>query len=283
MIALNRCHKLNFLHRDLKPQNILIKLNPQSGPNSKDSQLCPSASKICDCQPRPCQSHVCESHVCESHVCKSHVCESHVNESHVCVCEMELHTQENEECGIKKKESYIPQTTSTMDIALHHEDKVPPTHGHTSTMHVHSSTMHAHSSTMHAHQCTVHPDSSSKVQGREKMVDGGAELSRASTVPTTPACKDALAEALKHTGNPHAAQVRLHWSRCVAKVADLGLARSCMLLHEPLTQEVITLWYRPPELLLGAPTYGKEVDIWSFGCVLAEMLSGKPLFPGDSG
>jgi len=48
----------------------------------------------------------------------------------------------------------------------------------------------------------------------------------------------------------------------------------------PFTNRVITLWYRPPELLLGATRYGPEVDMWSVGCICAELLLGKPLFAG---
>jgi cyclin-dependent kinase 12/13 len=48
----------------------------------------------------------------------------------------------------------------------------------------------------------------------------------------------------------------------------------------PLTSRVITLWYRPPELLLGSTRYGSEVDVWSAGCILGELLSGAPLLPG---
>lgn len=50
----------------------------------------------------------------------------------------------------------------------------------------------------------------------------------------------------------------------------------------PFTHEVVTLWYRPPEILLGAVRYGPEIDIWSAGCVFAEMHSGRPLLHGDS-
>lgn len=67
------------------------------------------------------------------------------------------------------------------------------------------------------------------------------------------------------------------------KVADFGLARR---LGEPnagkLTQMVVTLWYRAPELLLGETEYDWAVDIWSAGCIFAELLSGKPLFHGRS-
>jgi serine/threonine protein kinase len=45
---------------------------------------------------------------------------------------------------------------------------------------------------------------------------------------------------------------------------------------------VVTLWYRAPEILLGSKTYSTPVDIWSVGCIFAEMLNQKPLFPGDS-
>lgn len=49
----------------------------------------------------------------------------------------------------------------------------------------------------------------------------------------------------------------------------------------PMTNRVITLWYRPPELCLGCDQYGPEVDMWSAGCIMAELLSGQPLFPGQ--
>lgn len=48
----------------------------------------------------------------------------------------------------------------------------------------------------------------------------------------------------------------------------------------PMTNRVITLWYRPPELCLGCEQYGPEVDMWSAGCIMAELLSGMALFPG---
>lgn len=50
----------------------------------------------------------------------------------------------------------------------------------------------------------------------------------------------------------------------------------------PLTNRVVTLWYRPPELLLGATYYGSAVDLWSAGCILAELYAGKPIFPGKT-
>lgn len=66
------------------------------------------------------------------------------------------------------------------------------------------------------------------------------------------------------------------------KLADFGLARVFNLPLRAYTHEVVTLWYRAPEILLGMRTYSWSVDIWSVACLLAEMLSGKPLFPGDS-
>ncbi|GKV28851.1 hypothetical protein SLEP1_g37842 [Rubroshorea leprosula] len=68
------------------------------------------------------------------------------------------------------------------------------------------------------------------------------------------------------------------------KLADFGLARLFSSEHNAhLTNRVITLWYRPPELLLGATQYGPAVDMWSVGCIFAELLSGKPIFPGADG
>lgn len=46
--------------------------------------------------------------------------------------------------------------------------------------------------------------------------------------------------------------------------------------------QVVTLWYRSPEILLGAKTYSTPVDIWSIGCIFVEMINHRPLFPGDS-
>jgi cell division cycle 2-like len=64
-------------------------------------------------------------------------------------------------------------------------------------------------------------------------------------------------------------------------LADFGMARKYDRPIQPYTREVVTLWYRCPELLLGAPTYSTALDIWSVGCIVAEMISTKPLFPGE--
>ncbi|EEB94795.1 hypothetical protein MPER_06335 [Moniliophthora perniciosa FA553] len=70
----------------------------------------------------------------------------------------------------------------------------------------------------------------------------------------------------------------------VVKIGDLGLAR---LIYEPLQplfagdKVVVTIWYRAPELLLGAKHYGKPIDCWAVGCVLAELASLRPIFKGE--
>ena len=66
------------------------------------------------------------------------------------------------------------------------------------------------------------------------------------------------------------------------KLADFGLARAFGLPMKTYTHEVVTLWYRAPEILLGAKQYNTTVDVWSIGCIFAEMASKKPLFAGDS-
>lgn len=67
----------------------------------------------------------------------------------------------------------------------------------------------------------------------------------------------------------------------ILKIADFGLASFYDPQHkQPMTSRVVTLWYRPPELLLGATCYGAGVDLWSAGCILAELLAGKPIMPG---
>ncbi|GMH12096.1 hypothetical protein Nepgr_013937 [Nepenthes gracilis] len=65
----------------------------------------------------------------------------------------------------------------------------------------------------------------------------------------------------------------------ILKIADFGLA-TFYEPSQPLTSRVVTLWYRPPELLLGATDYGPAVDLWSTGCILGEMYAGKPILPG---
>nr|CAH7732227.1 unnamed protein product [Callosobruchus chinensis] len=66
------------------------------------------------------------------------------------------------------------------------------------------------------------------------------------------------------------------------KLADFGLSRSFSLPTRTYTHEVVTVWYRAPELLLGARMYCTGIDIWSLGCVMAEMFTKRAIFPGDS-
>ena len=64
------------------------------------------------------------------------------------------------------------------------------------------------------------------------------------------------------------------------KICDFGLSRQYGDPLKPYTQPVVTLWYRAPELLLGQKEYSAPIDMWSLGCIMAEMLSKKPLFKG---
>ncbi|CAE6426783.1 unnamed protein product [Rhizoctonia solani] len=67
------------------------------------------------------------------------------------------------------------------------------------------------------------------------------------------------------------------------KLADFGLARAFGIPLRTYTHEVVTLWYRSPEVLLGSRHYSTAIDMWSVGCIVAEMvMHGQPLFPGDS-
>ncbi|KAI4352530.1 hypothetical protein L6164_006770 [Bauhinia variegata] len=67
----------------------------------------------------------------------------------------------------------------------------------------------------------------------------------------------------------------------ILKIGDFGLANILSPHHkQPLTSRVVTLWYRPPELLMGSTSYGVSVDLWSVGCVFAEFFLGKPILKG---
>lgn len=65
------------------------------------------------------------------------------------------------------------------------------------------------------------------------------------------------------------------------KVADFGLSRAFQIMLRTYTHEVVTLWYRAPEILLGENHYRPAVDIWSVGCIMAELATRMPLFPGE--
>ena len=69
----------------------------------------------------------------------------------------------------------------------------------------------------------------------------------------------------------------------VLKICDFGFARTLVKSdNAQYTDYVSTRWYRAPELLVGNPNYGKAVDVWAIGCIFIELLTGEPLFPGDS-
>jgi cyclin-dependent kinase 17 len=64
------------------------------------------------------------------------------------------------------------------------------------------------------------------------------------------------------------------------KLADFGLARAKSIPTKTYSNEVVTLWYRPPDVLLGSTDYSTHIDMWGVGCIFYEMVCGKPLFPG---
>uniref|UniRef100_A0A8C3NYU7 Cyclin dependent kinase 15 n=1 Tax=Cyanoderma ruficeps TaxID=181631 RepID=A0A8C3NYU7_9PASS len=67
------------------------------------------------------------------------------------------------------------------------------------------------------------------------------------------------------------------------KLADFGLARAQSIPRQTYSSEVVTLWYRPPDVLLGATAYSSDIDIWSAGCIFVEMIQGQPIFAATSG
>lgn len=71
-------------------------------------------------------------------------------------------------------------------------------------------------------------------------------------------------------------------SKGLLKLGDFGLARAFGIPVNTFSNEVVTLWYRAPDVLLGSRTYNTSIDIWSAGCIMAEMYTGRPLFPGTT-
>ena len=72
------------------------------------------------------------------------------------------------------------------------------------------------------------------------------------------------------------------WPRNL-KLADFGLARSVALSTRNFSRDVVTLWYRAPEIMLGMATYGKPIDVWSVGCIFAELMNmASPVFCGNT-
>ena len=75
-------------------------------------------------------------------------------------------------------------------------------------------------------------------------------------------------------------------ANCDLKVCDFGLARSTRSTNPGgkeaglMTEYVATRWYRAPEIMLSFKMYTKAIDVWAVGCILAELLNGRPLFPG---
>jgi mitogen-activated protein kinase 1/3 len=67
---------------------------------------------------------------------------------------------------------------------------------------------------------------------------------------------------------------------CDLKICDLGLARGFQIEDENKTEYVVTRWYRAPEVILQASEYTKAIDVWSVGCIFAELIGRTPLFPG---
>ena len=66
------------------------------------------------------------------------------------------------------------------------------------------------------------------------------------------------------------------------KITDFGLSRLFTSTNQQFTHEVVTLWYRAPEILLGEDCYTPAIDIWSIGCIMYELAHKKPFVSGDS-
>ncbi|XP_057771953.1 probable serine/threonine-protein kinase At1g54610 [Salvia miltiorrhiza] len=107
------------------------------------------------------------------------------------------------------------------------------------------------------------------------------------TEPQVKCYMNQLLSGLEHCHNRHVLHRDIKGSNLlitdggVLKIADFGLASTFdPNSKQPMTSRVVTLWYRPPELLLGATHYGVGIDLWSAGCILAELFAGKPIMTG---
>ena len=76
--------------------------------------------------------------------------------------------------------------------------------------------------------------------------------------------------------------LRPHTLTYMFQLADFGLARAKSVPTKTYSNEVVTLWYRPPDVLLGSTEYSTPIDMWGVGCIFYEMASGRPLFPGST-
>ncbi len=77
---------------------------------------------------------------------------------------------------------------------------------------------------------------------------------------------------------PHKIQICIYF----LQLADFGLARAKSVPTKTYSNEVVTLWYRPPDVLLGSTEYSTPIDMWGVGCIFYEIASGRPLFPGST-
>ncbi|XP_042050513.1 probable serine/threonine-protein kinase At1g54610 [Salvia splendens] len=107
------------------------------------------------------------------------------------------------------------------------------------------------------------------------------------TEPQIKCYMNQLLSGLEHCHNRHVLHRDIKGSNLliddggVLKIADFGLASTFdPNSKQHMTNRVVTLWYRPPELLLGATHYGAGIDLWSAGCILAELFAGKPIITG---
>jgi cyclin-dependent kinase len=123
----------------------------------------------------------------------------------------------------------------------------------------------------------------------KKWLDGRGGVADADDLPVI---KSYLYQLLQGVAHCHAKMVLhrdlkpqnllLQSRKGELKIADFGLARAFGAPVRAYSHEVVTLWYRAPDVLLGSRFYSTSIDMWSVGCIFAEMLLGRPLFPGST-